>query len=161
MKKSTLFDYNFNDIEGREIFLNDYKGHVILIVNTASLCGFTPQLEGLEKLFQKYKKKQFIIIGFPCNQFQSQDPGSNHTILEFCNKKYGVSFLLGEKIEVNGSNAHPIYDFLKSNAPGIFGSKRIKWNFTKFLIDRDGVVRKRYAPYVKPSQISSYIEKLI
>jgi len=156
----TLYDYNFNNIDGREIRLRDYKDYVILIVNTASRCGFTPQFEGLERLYQLYRQRKFMIIGFPCNQFQNQDPGSNQTILEFCDKTYGVSFLLGEKIEVNGSNTHPLYDFLKSNAPGILGSKRIKWNFTKFLIDRKGLIVKRFAPYIKPSQISSYIEKL-
>jgi len=161
MEKRTLFDFNFNDIEGKEVHLKDFKDYVILIVNTASQCGFTPQLEGLEKLYQKYKQQKFIIIGFPCNQFQNQEPGSNSTIKEFCTKNYGVSFLLGEKIEVNGSNTHPLYNFLKSKAPGILGSKKIKWNFTKFLIDRKGVVYKRFAPYAKPSQISSYIEKLI
>ena len=157
----TLFDYDFKNIEGQEVRLRDYKDYLILIVNTASKCGFTPQFEGLERLYQQYKQKKFIIIGFPCNQFQNQDPGSNQTIQAFCDNTYGVSFLLGEKIEVNGSNTHPIYDFLKSNAPGILGSKRIKWNFTKFLINRKGVVHKRFAPYVNPSQISSYIEKLI
>ena len=161
MEKRTLFDFNFNDIEGKEVHLKDFEDYVILIVNTASQCGFTPQLEGLEKLYQKYKQQKFIIIGFPCNQFQNQEPGSNSTIKEFCTKNYGVSFLLGKKIEVNGSNTHPLYNFLKSKAPGILGSKKIKWNFTKFLIDRKGVVYKRFAPYVKPSQISSYIEKLI
>jgi glutathione peroxidase len=161
MEKRTLFDFNFNDIEGKEVHLKDFKDYVILIVNTASQCGFTPQLEGLEKLYQKYKQQKFIIIGFPCNQFQNQEPGSNSTIKEFCTKNYGVSFLLGEKIEVNGSNTHPLYNFLKSKAPGILGSKKIKWNFTKFLIDRKGVVYKRFSPYAKPSQISSYIEKLI
>jgi glutathione peroxidase len=157
----TLFDYDFKNIEGQEVRLRDYKDYVILIVNTASKCGFTPQFEGLERLYQQYKQKKFIIIGFPCNQFQNQDPGSNQTIQAFCDNTYGVSFLLGEKIEVNGLNTHPLYNFLKSSAPGILGSKRIKWNFTKFLIDRKGVVCKRFAPYVKPSQISSYIEKLI
>jgi glutathione peroxidase len=157
----TLFDYDFKNIEGQEVRLRDYKDYVILIVNTASKCGFTPQFEGLERLYQQYKQKKFIIIGFPCNQFQNQDPGSNQTIQAFCYNTYGVSFLLGEKIEVNGLNTHPLYNFLKSSAPGILGSKRIKWNFTKFLIDRKGVVSKRFAPYVKPSQISSYIEKLI
>ncbi len=161
MEKRTLFDFNFNDIEGKEVHLKDFKDYVMLIVNTASQCGFTPQLEGLEKLYQKYKQQKLIIIGFPCNQFQNQEPGSNSTIKEFCTKNYGVSFLLGEKIEVNGSNTHPLYNFLKSKAPGILGSKKIKWNFTKFLIDRKGVVYKRFAPFAKPSQISSYIEKLI
>ena len=158
---NTLFDYKFKDIEGKEVSLSDYKGFVILIVNTASECGFTPQFDGLEKLYEKYKKKKFIIIGFPCNQFQNQDPGSNKDIQEFCRTKYGVSFLMAEKIDVNGPKAHPLYDFLKSKSPGLLGSKRIKWNFTKFLINRDGVVIKRFAPIVKPSKISSYLEELI
>lgn len=158
---STLFDYTFNDIGGKEVSLKDYSGYVILIVNTASQCGLTPQFEGLEKLYKQFKQKKFIIIGFPCNQFQNQDPGSNQAIHEFCTTTYGVSFLMAEKIDVNGPNAHPLYDFLRTNAPGLLGSKRIKWNFTKFLIDRKGVVNKRFAPYVRPSKISSYIEKLI
>ena len=161
MEKITLFDFSFNSIEGKEIHLKEYKGYVILIVNTANECGLTPQFEGLEKLYQKFKSQKFIIIGFPCNQFQNQDPGSNQMIQEFCKIKYDVNFLMAEKIDVNGPNAHPLYDFLKVNAPGLFGSKKIKWNFTKFLIDRNGVVSKRFAPYIKPSKISSYIEKLI
>lgn len=161
MIMSTLFDYVFNDIGGKEVSLKDYKGYVILIVNTASACGLTPQFSGLEKIYQKYKQRKFIIIGFPCNQFRNQEPGSNQTIQEFCRSTYDVSFLMAEKIDVNGSNAHPLYDFLKAKAPGILGSKRIKWNFTKFLIDRNGVVSKRFPPYLKPSKISSYIEKLI
>lgn len=161
MEKKTLYDFNFIDIDGNQIHLKDFETYVILIVNTASQCGFTPQLEGLEKLYQKYKKQKFIIIGFPCNQFQNQEPASNNDIKEFCTRNYNVSFLLGKKIEVNGSNMHPLYKFLKSNAPGIFGSEKIKWNFTKFLIDRKGNVLKRFAPYVEPSRISSYIEKLL
>ncbi len=158
---NTLFDFKFNDIRGKEVSLKDYSGYVILIVNTASECGLTPQFDGLEKLYEKFQEKKFIIIGFPCNQFQNQDPGSNQKIEEFCRTTYGVSFLMAEKIDVNGPNAHPLFEFLKSSAPGLFGSKRIKWNFTKFLIDRNGVVKKRFAPQVKPSKISSYIEKLI
>lgn len=158
---NSLFDYKFNDIGGKEVSLKDYRGYVILIVNTASDCGLTPQFSGLEKLYEKFKRRKFIIIGFPCNQFQNQDPGSNQDIQEFCRTTFGISFLMAGKIDVNGSKAHPLYDFLKSNAPGLLGSKRIKWNFTKFLIDRNGKVTKRFAPYVKPSKISSYIEKLI
>ena len=157
----SIYDTKINSLQGKPIDLSEFKGKKILFVNVASKCGFTPQLEGLEKLYQKYKQQKFIIIGFPCNQFQNQEPGSNSTIKEFCTKNYGVSFLLGEKIEVNGSNTHPLYNFLKSKAPGILGSKKIKWTFTKFLIDRKGVVYKRFAPFAKPSQISSYIEKLI
>ena len=114
---STLFDYKFNDIRGKEVFLKNYKGYVILIVNTASECGLTPQFDGLEKLYEKFEDRKFIIIGFPCNQFQNQDPGSNKKIEEFCRTTYGVSFLMAEKIDVNGSNAHPLYEFLKSSAP--------------------------------------------
>jgi glutathione peroxidase len=158
---STLYDYKFNDIGGKEVSLKSFKGYVILIVNTASECGLTPQFDGLEKLYEKYKQKKFAVIGFPCNQFQNQDPGSNQDIQEFCRTTYGVSFLMAEKIDVNGPNAHPLYDFLKAKAPGLFGSKSIKWNFTKFLIDRKGEVKKRFAPHLKPSKISSYIEKLI
>mgnify|MGYP000700586868 CR=1 FL=1 len=156
-----IYKFEVQTITGDKTGLDQYENQVMLIVNTASKCGFTPQYEGLEALYAKYKDQGLVVLGFPCNQFQNQDPGSNQKIEEFCRTTYGVSFLMAEKIDVNGSNAHPLFEFLKSSAPGLFGSKRIKWNFTKFLIDRNGVVKKRFAPQVKPSKISSYIEKLI
>lgn len=131
-----------------------------MIVNTASKCGLTPQLEGLENLYKEYKDKNFEILGFPCNQFANQDPGTNKEISEFCLINYGVTFTMFEKIDVNGQNAHPIYKFLKENAKGTFGSE-IKWNFTKFLIDKEGNVIKRYSPITTPEKIKSDIEKLL
>jgi glutathione peroxidase len=161
MNKKTIYDYSFTSISGKEIQLEEYRDHVLLVVNTASKCGFTPQLKSLEKLYQNYKNRKFTVIGFPCNQFQNQDPGTNEEIQEFCSINYGVTFPLSEKVDVNGSNTHPLFHFLKSQSPGIFGIKKIKWNFTKFLVDRKGNVIKRFSPYIKPSQISSYIDKLI
>jgi glutathione peroxidase len=154
--------YNFtaNKVNGKEIKMDKYKGKVLLIVNTASKCGLTPQLEGLENLYKEYKDKNFEILGFPCNQFANQDPGTNKEISEFCLINYGVTFTMFEKIDVNGQNAHPIYKFLKENAKGTFGSE-IKWNFTKFLIDKEGNVIKRYAPITTPEKIKSDIEKLL
>jgi glutathione peroxidase len=129
----------------------------VLIVNTASKCGFTPQYQGLESLYKKYKDQGFEIIGFPCDQFGGQEPGSDNDIEQFCELNFGVSFPLSTKIDVNGDNTHPIFDFLKKGAPGILGSKRIKWNFTKFLVSQDGSVLKRYATATKPSAIDSDI----
>ena len=130
-------------------------------MNTASKCGFTPQFEGLEELNKKYADKGLVVLGFPCNQFGKQDPGTMGEITEFCQLNYGVSFTMAEKIDVNGNNAHPLYQFLKSSAKGVLGSEGIKWNFTKFLINRDGEVVKRFAPTVKPQEISDAIEALI
>ncbi|AQR93753.1 glutathione peroxidase [Clostridium saccharoperbutylacetonicum] len=154
--------YNFtaNKVNGKEIKMDEYKRKVLLIVNTASKCGLTPQLEGLENLYKEYKDKNFEILGFPCNQFANQDPGTNKEISEFCLINYGVTFTMFEKIDVNGQNAHPIYKFLKENAKGTFGSE-IKWNFTKFLIDKEGNVIKRYSPITTPEKIKSDIEKLL
>lgn len=155
-----FYDFTANKMNGKEIKMEEYKGKVILIVNTASKCGLTPQLEGLENLYKEYKDKNFEILGFPCNQFANQDPGTNKEISEFCLINYGVTFTMFEKIDVNGQNAHPIYKFLKENAKGTFGSE-IKWNFTKFLIDKEGNVIKRYAPITTPEKIKSDIEKLL
>ena len=156
---------NFYELEakkmnGQMIKMEQYKGNVVLVVNTASKCGLTPQFKELEELYQTYHSKGLEILGFPCNQFAKQDSGSNEEIHEFCQLNYGVTFNMFEKIEVNGAHAHPIYRYLKQEVKGLFGSE-IKWNFTKFLIDRDGNVIKRYAPTVKPSKIANDIEKLL
>lgn len=156
---------NFYELEakkmnGQMIKMEQYKGNVVLVVNTASKCGLTPQFKELEELYQTYHSKGLEILGFPCNQFAKQDSGSNQEIQEFCQLNYGVTFNMFEKIEVNGAHAHPIYRYLKQEVKGLFGSE-IKWNFTKFLIERDGNVIKRYAPTVKPSKIANDIEKLL
>jgi len=144
-------------INGEEISMSNYKDNVLLIVNTASKCGFTKQFEELEKLYQKYKDKGFKILGFPCNQFGSQDPGTNEEIAQFCSLNYQVSFPMFEKIDVNGKNTHPIYQYLKSHASGFLGTKNIKWNFTKFLVNRQGEVVGRYAPNITPFKIEEDI----
>ena len=141
--------------------LNEFEGKVLLVVNTASKCGFTPQFEGLEELYNKYRERGLEVLGFPCNQFGKQDPGSNEEIEEFCQLNYGVSFPMFGKIEVNGSAADPLYKHLKKAAPGALGTRSIKWNFTKFLIGRDGKVIKRFAPATTPAQIEAEIEELL
>ena len=156
---NSIYDYSVKQIDGKEKMLTDYKGKVLLIVNTASKCGFTPQFEGLQKLYEKYSTKGFTVLGFPCNQFANQDPGTDDEIKSFCNLNYGVTFPVFSKIEVNGENEHPLYKFLKSKASG-FLSKRIKWNFTKFLVDQNGKVIKRFNPATRPEQLEKYIEKL-
>ena len=155
-----FYDFKAKKINGQEVEMKDDEGKVVLIVNTASKCGFTPQFAELENLYKEYKDSGLEILGFPCNQFAKQDSGSNEEIHSFCQLNYGVSFNMFEKIEVNGKNAHPLYRFLKDQQGGIMGSD-IKWNFTKFLIDRDGNVVKRYAPIVKPSKIESDIKDLL
>jgi len=152
---------NLQDIDKKPVNLSDFKGKVLLIVNVASKCGFTPQYEGLEKLYRKYKDKGFEILAFPCNQFGNQEPGTNEEIKNFCSTKYNVTFRLFDKIDVNGPNTHPLYKFLKEAKPGLMGSKDIKWNFTKFLIDRNGNVVERYAPQTTPESIEKDIEKLL
>jgi glutathione peroxidase len=156
-----LYDFKATRIDGREVSLSDYRGKVLLIVNTASKCGFTPQYEGLEKLYQRYRERGFMILGFPSNQFGAQEPGSNAEIANFCRVNYGVSFDMFAKIDVNGENTHPLYQYLKKEATGLLGSEAIKWNFTKFLIDRSGKVIDRYAPSTKPGSIAADIEKLL
>lgn len=151
-----FYDFEAVKMNGQTIKMEEYKGKVVLVVNTASKCGFTPQLAGLEELYQKYEKDGLVILGFPCNQFAHQDPADNKEISEFCLINYGVTFPMFEKIEVNGEGAHPIYRFLKEQAHGKLGNE-IKWNFTKFLIDRDGKVQKRYAPVVKPEKLEKDI----
>lgn len=155
-----FYELSAKKMNGQEIKMEQYKGKVVLVVNTASKCGLTPQFEELEALYRDYQSQGFEILGFPCNQFAKQDSGSNEEIHEFCQLNYGVSFNMFEKIEVNGSNAHPIYKLLKQEAGGLFG-REIKWNFTKFLIDANGNVVKRYAPTVKPSKIKKDIEPLL
>ena len=157
----TVFDFSCKTGGGKDKSLEDYRGNVVLIVNTASKCGFTPQFAGLEQLYEKYKDRGFVILGFPCNQFGRQDPGSNDEIQEFCQLNYGVSFPMFGKIEVNGSAADPLYEHLKKAAPGALGTERIKWNFTKFLVNRDGEVVGRYAPQTKPEDLEADIEALL
>ena len=145
-------------IDGTPLDFSSLHGKVVLIVNTASACGFTPQFEGLQKLHDRYAPQGLEVIGFPCNQFGHQDPGSNEEVGAFCQKNYGVSFTMMEKVDVNGAQAHPIYQWLKQEATGILGSEAIKWNFTKFLIGKDGHVIKRYAPMDKPEKLAHDIE---
>ncbi len=158
---TTIYDFNATTAGGKPQPLDDYRGKVLLVVNTASKCGFTPQFAGLEELYEKYRDQGLVILGFPCNQFANQDPGSNDEIQEFCQLNYGVSFPMFAKIEVNGSGADPIFRHLKKAAPGALGTERIKWNFTKFLIDADGNVVKRYAPTDKPKAIEKDVRKLL
>ena len=155
-----FYDFKARKMNGQEVSMEAYKGKILVVVNTASKCVLTPQFKVLEELYQEYKTKGVEILGFPCNQFAKQDSGSNEEIHEFCQLNYGVSFNMFEKIDVNGNNAHPLYKYLKNEAKGLFG-KGIKWNFTKFLIDANGNVIKRYAPTVSPSKIKYDIEKLL
>ena len=155
-----FYDFTAIKMNGTEVKMEDYKGKVVLIVNTASKCGLTPQLTELEEMYKDYKDRGFEILGFPCNQFANQDPGSNKEISEFCLRNYGATFTMFEKIDVNGENAHPIYKDLKANAKGIL-SNEIKWNFTKFLIDREGNIVDRFAPTTTPNKIRKDVEKLL
>ena len=157
----SVYEHTAKTLAGKERSLADYKGQVLLVVNTASKCGFTPQFKGLEELYAKYKDRGLAVLGFPCNQFLSQDPGSDAEIGQFCELNYGVTFPMFSKIEVNGPGAHPLFKYLSEEAPGLLGSKSIKWNFTKFLIDREGNVVSRYAPSTDPEKIASDIEKLL
>jgi glutathione peroxidase len=158
---TTVHDFSARDLQGRDVPLSQYRGKVLLVVNTASQCGFTPQYKGLQKLYEQYHDQGLEILGFPCNQFAHQEPGSADEIGEFCELNYGVSFPLFDKIEVNGDDAHPLYQHLKSAAPGVLGSKAIKWNFTKFLVDRDGNVVQRYGSKDQPETIARDIEALL
>ena len=155
---STVYDFEARQIDGQDIALSAFRGKVMLIVNTASQCGFTPQFGGLEELHKTYAGKGLVVLGFPCNQFGAQDPGNNSDIASFCQVNYGVSFPMMSKIDVNGPTAHPLYQWLSAEAPGLLGSKSIKWNFTKFLVGKDGRVVKRYAPLDKPADIAKDIE---
>ena len=157
----SIHDFEAQSITGETVSLSQYKGQVLLIVNTASKCGFTPQFEGLEALWKSHGPKGLAILGFPCNQFGSQDPGSNDEIAGFCQRNYGVSFPMMAKVDVNGPQAHPLYQHLVEAAPGILGTKAIKWNFTKFLVGKDGKVIKRYAPNEAPEALRGDIEKAL
>ena len=157
----TLLDIPATTIKGENKTLADFGGKAVLVVNTASKCGFTPQYKGLEELWQKYKDQGLVIAGFPCNQFGHQEPGDESAISEFCELNFGVTFPLFKKVEVNGDNTHPLYVELKQRAPGLMGSKGIKWNFTKFLVGKDGKLVKRFAPTTKPEDLTSEIEALL
>ncbi|MCZ8136512.1 MAG: glutathione peroxidase [Porphyrobacter sp.] len=158
---TTIADFTVTTNRGQELALKEKLGKVLLVVNTASKCGFTPQYDGLEKIYQQFKDKDFEVLGFPCNQFGAQEPGSADEIAEFCKINFGVTFPLMAKVDVNGDNASPLFDWMKKEAKGLMGSTSIKWNFTKFLIDREGNVVKRYAPTDKPESIAKDIEKLL
>ncbi|AIY39992.1 Glutathione peroxidase family protein [Collimonas arenae] len=156
-----IYDFTVNQLDGKPSSLDAYRGKVLLIVNTASNCGFTPQYKGLEEIYQKYHAQGFEVLGFPCNQFGAQEPGTADEIGAFCEKNYGVTFPLFEKIDVNGDHAAPLYQYLKSAAPGLLGSEGIKWNFTKFLVNKDGAIVDRFAPQTKPESLAADIEKLL
>jgi glutathione peroxidase len=148
-------------IDGREQTLSDYAGKAMLVVNVASRCGFTPQYDGLEALYRRYRDQGFVVLGFPCDQFGGQEPGSEAEIQQFCSREYDVTFPMFAKTKVNGTSAHPLFKALKSEAPGLLGTRAIKWNFTKFLIDREGRVVKRYAPTDRPAELAKDIERLL
>ena len=158
---NTIYDFEVRTGTGETTTLAPYKGKVMLIVNVASKCGFTSQYDGLEELYRKYRERGLVILGFPCNQFKNQEPGTDQEIQDFCRLNYGVSFPVFAKIEVNGDNAHPLYTHIKKECPGVLGSESIKWNFTKFLVDSTGKVAGRFAPTTKPSEIEADIVKLL
>ncbi|MCT4560309.1 MAG: glutathione peroxidase [Crocinitomicaceae bacterium] len=161
MSKENFYDFEATSIAGEHIKMSDFKGKTVVVVNTASKCGLTPQYEGLEKLYQQYKDKGLIILGFPCNQFGSQEKGTSEEIQEFCQVNYGVSFPIFEKIEVNGDNAHPLFKYLKAHLRGGLFGRRIKWNFTKFVIDRNGKPVKRFSPTTKPEKMEGLLSELL
>lgn len=156
-----VYDFQATALDGTSADLSRYRGKVLLIVNTASECGFTPQYKGLEQVYQQFRERGVDVLGFPCNQFGKQEPGDEAQIGAFCEKNFGVSFPLFAKVEVNGANAHPLFQHLKREAPGVLGTQRIKWNFTKFLVGRDGSVLKRYAPQTRPEEIAGDIDSLL
>jgi glutathione peroxidase len=158
---STVYDFKVQTIDGKEVALSEYKGKALLIVNVASKCGFTPQYEGLEKIYENYKSKGFEVLGFPCNQFGGQEPGTESEIQQFCTLNYGVKFPMFAKVDVNGAKAHPLYEYLKKEEKGILGTEAIKWNFTKFLVDKNGKVVERFAPQTKPEDLAKDIEALL
>lgn len=157
----SVFNFHCASINGEKVPLTQFRDKVTLIVNTASYCGFTPQFKGLEYLYRRYQERDFVVLGFPCNQFANQDPYDNERISDFCVRNYGVSFPMFAKVQVNGDNTHPLFDYLKTRAPGLFGSKSIKWNFTKFLVDREGNVVDRFGPTTFPRRLSQRIERLL
>ncbi|BDD03066.1 glutathione peroxidase [Aureibacter tunicatorum] len=156
--ENNFYEFEATDIKGEKIPMSNFKGKTVMIVNTASKCGLTPQFEGLEAIHQKYKDKELVILGFPCNQFGNQEPGGKEDIEEVCRINYGVTFPMFAKIDVNGENAHPIFKYLKNELPGLLG-KRIKWNFTKFIVGPNGKPMKRFSPTTKPKAIDSFLEK--
>ena len=158
---NSVYDFEATDIQGRSTPLSQYQGKVLLIVNTASACGFTPQYKGLQTLHEQYADRGLVVLGFPCNQFGAQEPGTADEIGSFCQKNYGVTFPMFAKVEVNGDDAHPLFQHLKKEARGLLGSEGIKWNFTKFLVDRDGSVVKRFAPAATPESLAAEIEALL
>lgn len=157
----SIYEHKVFKNNGEEVSMDEFKGKALLIVNTASACGFTPQYKELEELYKEYKDQGFEVLAFPCNQFGAQEKGSNEEIKQFCDLNFNISFPLFEKIDVNGSNTHPLYSFLKKEKSGLLGSEKIKWNFTKFLVDKEGNVIERYAPQTKPSAIATDIKKLL
>lgn len=157
----SIYEYTAKNLKGIDIPLSEYRDYVVLIVNTASKCGFTPQYEELEQLYQEYRDQKFMILGFPCNQFGNQEPGSEEDINEFCQVNYGVTFPMFAKVDVNGDDAHPLFDYLKENAKGLLGSKAVKWNFNKFLVNRNGEVVDRIASATSPLKMKSDIEALL
>jgi glutathione peroxidase len=157
----TVHDYSARTIDGEDRTLSDFKGKVMVIVNTASKCGFTPQYKGLEKMFRDYRDRGLVVLGFPCDQFGHQEPGDDNEIKKFCSLNYEVSFPMFSKVDVNGDHAHPLYKYLKDEAPGLLGSRAIKWNFTKFLVDKSGKVVKRYGSADKPESLIKDIETLL
>jgi glutathione peroxidase len=160
-KATTVYEFSASLLDGRTVKLSEFRGRVVLIVNTASQCGFTPQYAGLEELYENCRDRGLEVLGFPCNQFGGQEPGSAVQIGAFCQKDYGVRFPMFAKIEVNGANAHPLYKFLKVARPGLLGIRRISWNFTKFLVDRQGRVVRRFSPTTKPARLVRPIEELL
>lgn len=157
----TMHDFTVKNSQGKDVSLSAYKGKVVLVVNVASKCGFTPQYEGLEKIFEHYNSQGFTVLGFPCNQFGAQEPGNDQEIQQFCQLTYDVKFPVMAKVDVNGDGAVPLYKYLKEQSPGLLGTEAIKWNFTKFLIGKDGKVIQRYAPQTKPEDIAKDIEKAL
>jgi glutathione peroxidase len=158
---TSIYDFAARNISGKDVTLSDYRNSVLLIVNTASQCGFTPQYEGLESLYRDLKGRGFTVLGFPCNQFGAQEPGDAHAIARFCKLNYDVTFPMFAKVDVNGPNAHPLFEWLKREAPGLLGSTTIKWNFTKFLVDRQGRIAGRFAPTTEPKALRKDIEALL
>jgi glutathione peroxidase len=158
---TTAFDFKAHSLAGKPVALKKFKGKVLLVVNTASHCGFTPQYKGLQALYDRYHAQGLEVLGFPCNQFGAQEPGEAEEIGAFCERNYGVAFPMFDKVDVNGADAHPLFQWLTSEAPGLLGSEAIKWNFTKFLVRRDGTVYKRYAPQASPESLAKDIEELL
>lgn len=161
MENKSIYDFTVKNIHGEDIDFNTFRGKTLLIVNTASFCGFTPQYIGLNNLYNEFKDRGFIVLGFPCNQFGNQEPGNEEMIIEYCTTNYKIDFPLFQKIDVNGSKAHPLYKYLRKKAPGILNTSIIKWNFTKFLVNKDGKVVKRFASIDKPEQLIPHIENII